>query len=148
MSDQKFWDAALIKTWRTNSTILDAFLLFKALSNKRTYECDPPLKRLPPLGMPYKIHVRVFVHDRLPKINDRLWKQTPDKDVLLLRKLETSSYDTLRTAYNRDTSIDTASEDIKRNKSIITANDSFYKNRNSATDWKTVKGPVKIQRLR
>jgi hypothetical protein len=54
MSDQKNWDAALIKTWRTNANVGDAHKLFTTLSGKYTTDCDPPLKRIHPkdfLGM-------------------------------------------------------------------------------------------------
>lgn len=148
MSDQKCWDAALIKIWRTNGLIVDALALFTALTNKHIDECDPPLKRLPPPGMPYKIHVRVFVYGRLPKINDRLWAQTPDKDVLLLRKLETSSYDTLSSEYNRDPGLDSARKHINRSLARIEAETNSYRDRNSDTDWGTVKAHTKKQRRR
>ena len=94
MSDQKNWDAAVISTWRRAGSVMDAMILFKALSGKQTDQCDPPLKRLPLVNYPWKIGIRIFVANHLSKISKRLWEQTPDKDILLLRKLETSSYDT------------------------------------------------------
>ena len=55
MSDQKNWDAALIKTWRTNANVGDALKLFAALSGKYVTDCDPPLKRIPPIGLPWYV---------------------------------------------------------------------------------------------
>lgn len=145
-SDQKCWDAALIKIWRTSGTLLDAMSLFTTLTGKRTDECDPPLKRLPRPGMPFRIKVRVFTSSYLPKINDRLWAQDPDKDVLLLRKLETSAYDTAKTDLKRDYELINAQRKIKADHEHIKLNNDHYLDRNNATDWNVVKGPVRIGR--
>ena len=88
MSDQKNWDAAVIRTWRRSGSLQDAILLFRDLSGKQATDCDPPLKRFPPYGFSWKVGMRVFVASHLSKISKRLWEQTPDKDLLLLRKLE------------------------------------------------------------
>jgi hypothetical protein len=69
MSDQKNWDAALIKTWRTNANVGDTMKLFTALSGKYVTDCDPPLKRIPPIGLPWYVGVRVFAAAHLPKIS-------------------------------------------------------------------------------
>lgn len=148
MSDQKSWDAALIKTWRTSSTLHDAMSLFTALTGKLTKDCDPPLKRLPPSYLPFKWSVRVFVYSYLPKINDRLLKQDPAKDVLLLRKLETSSYDTLDKPFNRDLEIKEMRQMIRKNEGIINLVNDRYRSRNQKTDWGVVKGPSRIKRKR
>jgi hypothetical protein len=47
MSDQKNWDAAVIKIWRNNGCISDAKSLFFKLGGKRITECDPPLNESP-----------------------------------------------------------------------------------------------------
>ena len=61
MSDQKNWDAAVISTWRRAGSVQDAVLLFRDLSGKQLTDCDPPLKRIPKMGYPWKIGIRVFV---------------------------------------------------------------------------------------
>ena len=77
MSDQKNWDAALIKTWRLAGSIGDVYALFSAIAGKRTDACDPPLKRMPPKHIPWGVGVRVFVAEHLSKISNRLWDQPP-----------------------------------------------------------------------
>jgi hypothetical protein len=139
MNDQKNWDAALIKTWRLAGTVGDAYVLFNALSGKKTNECDPPLKRLPPSYLSWKVGVRVFVANYLSKISKRLWDQTPDKDILLLRKLETSAYDTESEAMHAD-------KDLKREQKMFRVGierraltTSRISNRNRNTDWSVTK---------
>jgi hypothetical protein len=140
MSDQKNWDAALIKTWRLAGNIGDVYALFKAISGKRTDECDPPLKRMPPSNIPWKIGVRVFVADHLSKISNRLWDQPPEKDILLLRKLETSSYDTEAQKMHADSALNAEKRQLKNNRERRTLTTSRISNRNQATDWNVVKG--------
>lgn len=147
-SDQKYWDAALIKTWRTSGTLWNAMSLFTTLTGKKTSECDPPLKRTPRPGMPFRIKVRVFVSSYLPKISDWLWRQGPDKDVLLLRKLETSAYDTATTNINRDLELIDAQKNVKEDRERIKLNNTQYINRNNATDWNVVKGRNSVRRLK
>ena len=148
--EQKCWDAALIKIWRTQGTIHDAMSLFTALTGKLTDQCDPPLKRVPRDGMPFKIGIRVFVASYLPKINDRLWNQPPDKDVLLLRKLQTSNYDTIKNAPidQAERELIRAKRDTRKNHETIALNTASYYGRNSATDWNVNKGPVRVRAKR
>jgi len=150
MSDQKNWDAALIKTWRLGGNIGDVYVLFKSLSGKRTDECDPPLKRMPAPGIPWKIGVRVFVAQYLPKISARLWEQTPDKDILLLRKLETSQYDTLKARMHDEGQAERASliNNVKSNRKRIGMNTLNNSIRNQATDWHVTKGPSSSTRMK
>jgi hypothetical protein len=145
MSDQKNWDASVIKTWRTNGNIVDAMSLFKALSGKQTDQCDPPLKRLPPSNYPWKVSMKVFVADHLSKISKRLWEQTPDKDILLLRKLETSPYDTEQEKI-LDRDLINARRQTHTNRKRNGMNTLSASNRNQATDWGVTKGSVKIRR--
>lgn len=148
MSDQKNWDAALIKTWRLAGSIGDVYALFRAIAGKRTDECDPPLKRMPPKHIPWKIGVRVFVAEHLSKISNRLWDQPPEKDILLLRKLETSSYDTETEKIHRDSELEAQRKMVRENRerqSLITTNIS---NRNHSTDWGVTKGPSRVRRVR
>jgi hypothetical protein len=147
MSDQKNWDAALIKTWRTHGNVIDAMVLFKAIAGKQTDECDPPLKRLPPVNFPWKVGMRVFVANHLSKISKRLWDQTPDKDILLLRKLETSSYDTEKDIIDDLNLARERGQDI-RNRKKVAMSVLEYSNRNQATDWGITKGPSRIRAKR
>jgi hypothetical protein len=140
MSDQKNWDAALIKTWRKAGSVGDVFALFNSLAGKRTDQCDPPLKRLPNQNFPWKVGVRVFVANHLSKISNRLWDQPPEKDILLLRKLETSSYDTEVERMHADSALNAEKRQVKNNKERRTLTTSRISNRNQATDWNVVKG--------
>jgi hypothetical protein len=147
MSDQKNWDAAVIRTWRRSGSVQDAILLFRDLSGKQTADCDPPLKRLPPNGFLWKVGIRVFVANHLSKISKRLWEQTPDKDILLLRKLETSSYDTEADIIN---DLDLARERSQdyRNRKKVAMSSLEYSNRNQATNWGVTKGAARIRMKR
>jgi hypothetical protein len=139
MSDQKNWDAALIKTWRLAGSVGDVFVLFKALSGKRSDECDPPLKRMPRANYPWRIDVRVFVADHLSKISKRMWEQPPEKDILLLRKLETSSYDTEGEKMHVDKELEEQRKMVRENRERRTLTTTRISNRNHNTDWNVVK---------
>jgi hypothetical protein len=139
MSDQKNWDAALIKTWRLAGSIGDVYALFKAISGKRTDECDPPLKRMPHPGIPWKVGVRVFVANNLSKISARLWDQPPEKDILLLRKLETSSYDTEKEKMHIDKELAGEQKMFKQNRERRTLTTTRISDRNKSTDWNVTK---------
>lgn len=147
MSDQKNWDAAVIKIWRNAGSVFDAMTLFTALSGKRLTDIDPPLKRIPPVPYPWKIGMRVFVANHLSKISKRLWEQTPDKDILLLRKLETSSYDTEKDFIRDNERANAIVQTHKDNARIRIVADKFGA-RNNATDWGVNKGAVKARRAR
>lgn len=148
MSDQKNWDAALIKTWRSAGSIKDVYVLFLAISGKRVDACDPPLKRLPPGNIPWGIGVRVFVANHLSKISNRLWDQPPEKDILLLRKLETSSYDTEAEKMHIDSELDAEKRKVRKSIKIRTLSTTNIANRNHDTDWSVNKGPSRVRRAR
>ena len=97
--------------------------------------------------MPFKIGIRVFVASYLPKINERLWSQSPDKDVLLLRKLQTSNYDTIKNAPIDDAERELilAKQETRKNHEKISLSAEQYYGRNSATDWNVTKGPVRTR---
>ena len=147
MSDQKNWDAAVISTWRRAGSVQDAVLLFRDLSGKQLTDCDPPLKRTPPNSYPWKIGIRVFVANYLSKISKRLWDQTPDKDILLLRKLETSSYDTEKGIIN-DLDLAKERQQDNRNRKKVAMSALEYSNRNQSTDWNVTKGPSRVRMKR
>ncbi len=147
MSDQKNWDAAVISTWRRAGSVFDAMVLFKSLAGKQVDQCDPPLKRIPPAGYYWKVGIRVFVADRLSKISKRLWEQTPDKDILLLRKLETSSYDTEKDVIS-DLELQRERGQDYRNRKKVAMSMLEYSNRNQATNWGVTKGAARIRMKR
>lgn len=147
MSNQKKWDAAVIKTWRNAGSVLDAITLFTALSGKRLEEIDPPLKRTPPVPYPWKLGIRVFVANHLSKISKRLWEQDPSKDLLLLRKLETSAYDTEKEVV-RDNALNQERNQHRRNLQVIKMTGTNISNKNQSTDWNVNKGPSRIRRVR
>jgi len=124
---------------------MDAMILFTALSGKNVMDCEPSLKRTPPVPYPWKIGIRVFVANHLSKISKRLWEQTPDKDILLLRKLETSSYDTEKDIIN-DLSLARERSQDSRNRKKVSMSALEYSNRNQATDWGVNKGSIRIRR--
>ena len=136
---QEYWDACLIKTWRNNGQILDAIKMFRSIVGKDHWELDSPLLRTPPKGMPWGLKVRVYVAAHLEKISNRLWEQPPEKDVLLLKKLQTSKYDTT-TITNKDNEMNNERQRYERNRIKVGMSTLAAVTRNSSTDWKVVKG--------
>ena len=147
MSDQKNWDAAVIKTWRNAGTVFDAMVLFKALSGKKLEDIDPPLKRIPPTPYPWKMGIRIFVANHLSKINKRLWEQDPSKDILLLRKLETSPYDTEKDVV-RDNELERERAQYIRNRKKVAMSTLAVSNQGYDTNWNVNKGPSRIRRVK
>jgi hypothetical protein len=139
MSDQKNWDAVMIKIWRNNGTLMDAMFLFNRILGKRATDCDPPLKRFPPGGFPWKVGVKVFVSSYLPKISTWLWDHDADRDIDLLRKLEGSNYDCMEKA-RADAEHQKAYKETATNKKKIAMAHLAYTNRNNDTNWNIVKG--------
>jgi hypothetical protein len=142
---QEYWDACLIRSWRRQLSLLDAMSMFLSLTGKRIDECE--LLRVPLDNIPWRVGVRVFTAYHLPKINDRLWDQDPEKDLALLRKLQKSKYNTEKTEYRTNADRDLANERVKnrrnRMKNTYSLNEAI--NRNSATDWNVTKGAAKIR---
>lgn len=142
---QEYWDACLIRSWRRQLCLLDAMSMFLSLTGKRTDECE--LLRVPLDNIPWKTGVRVFTAYHLPKINDKLWDQEPEKDIDLLRKLQKSKYSTEKTPYRTNADRDLANERAKtrrnREKNTYSLNEAC--SRNAATDWNVTKGAAKIR---
>jgi hypothetical protein len=142
---QEYWDACLIRSWRRQLNLIDAMSMFLSLTGKRIDECE--LLRVPLDNIPWRVGVRVFTAYHLPKINDRLWDQDPEKDLALLRKLQKSKYNTEKTEYRTNADRDLANERVKnrrnRMKNTYSLNEAI--NRNSATDWNVTKGAAKIR---
>lgn len=149
---QEYWDVCLIKTWRQFGRYGDAVNMFLAITGidlMRHHEARTIL-RTPKKFFPYGTGVRVFASEYLPKINDWLLDHPPEKDVLLLRKLSKSKYDTEDKAYQTEMQTSTKSEyhQLQRNRLKVGMSDIEKSNRNQSTDWNVVKGPVRIKRRR
>lgn len=142
---QEYWDACLIRAWRNHLQLMDAMSMFYSITGKRVDECE--LLRLPKEGLPWKTSARVFAAYYLPKINDRLWDQEPEKDVALLRKLSKSKYNTEEKPYR--TSADRELSNAKRKHRVDQQKKEFttrvVANRNSATDWGITKGKARTR---
>jgi hypothetical protein len=142
---QEYWDACLIRSWRRQLCLLDAMSMFLSLTGKRIDECE--LLRVPAINTPWKTGVRVFTAYYLPKINDRLWEQAPEKDLALLRKLQKSKYSTEKTQYRTNADRDLASAQAKnrRNKQVAELSLTKAIDRNAATDWNVTKGKARVR---
>lgn len=93
--------------------------------------------------MPWTLFVRPFVAAHLEKISNRLWDQPPEKDVLLLKKLQSSSYTTTAANTNQDKEMNNQRAQYKRSRLKVGMHALAVSERNSATDWNVVKGPVR-----
>jgi hypothetical protein len=142
---QEYWDACLIKTWRNDGKLFDAFYLFTSITGKKTNEIDPPLLRLPGEGVPWRLPARAYMAAYLEKISKRLWEQPPEKDVLLLKKLQTSKYTTTNQNTNRDNELETEKRAYKSNRNRNAMSALEHSNRNQATNWNVTKGPTNVR---
>lgn len=141
---QEYWDACLIRTWRQHGSFLDAVSMFRSITGidlLKDYETRTIL-RTPRKYFPAHTGVRIFVAQYLPKISERLFAQPPEKDVLLLRKLSTSTYDVEDKAYTTYAEQELANENrkLRRNRLKVGMSTLSVLNRNSSTDWNVVKG--------
>lgn len=141
-TDQEYWDACLIKTWRNDGCFLDAMQMFKSITGRLVFDTarEEPLLRLPHKGAPLKLRVRPYMAQYLEKISKRLWEQTPDKDVALLKKLQTSKYTTTEQATNPDKDMNRERERTSTNRKRMAMNSLQRSVRNQATDWGVTKG--------
>lgn len=139
-TNQEYWDASLIRTWRNAGTVMDAIRMYQSITKTDFVNDVPSLKRVPKLGYPWKMGIRTFVASYLSKISNRLWDQPQEKDVLLLRKLKTSSYDTDVSA-TPDSELQKEQRASKVNNKKMEFANAKYKQRNSSTDWNVNKGP-------
>lgn len=137
---QEYWDACLIRTWRQSGSVLDAMKMFESITKIRMEDVEPKLLRIPRVGFPWKIGIRVFVAEHLSKISARLWDQPPEKDVALLKKLKDSKYDTEKDTIH---SADFKNEIRKtlQNKKQMELLSKNISERNKDTDWGTMKTP-------
>ena len=156
---QALWDAHLIRAWRKFHTLghlMHAFAQSQGANTKGfwmrefTDEWRAKLKRFVPVGLHPSIQTRVFTDSFLPKIHNYLLEHSPEHDVRLLMRLQTSDYDTLRRAVPSAVanekkrlarSIRNATETIKLSAHI-------YSERNSGTNGNVVKGSVRRHALK
>ena len=141
-TQQEYWDACLIRTWRKAGTVADAVRMFFSITNKKLHECDPALLRIPKEGFPWKIGIRVFVSNHLSKISKRLWDQPPERDIALLQKLKSSRYDTEENNIV-DSAHRTEIRKLHRNQASQSLTTHLISERNHGTNWNVVKGPRK-----
>ena len=137
-SEQSYWDACLIKTWRQARPLFVAIDMFESITGKKVGDCS--LLRFPPKTYPRKIGARVFVANRLSKLGDRLWKTRPETDAQLLRSLSKSNYDTAASNEIADT-MQALRKRTHRGETEVRVNTKIYSERNHSTDWNVVKGP-------
>ena len=137
---QEYWDACLIRTWRKHGTLQDVFSLFLSVTGQKATEVG--VLRIPNKGIPWSMDVRIFVAEYLPKINDWLWDKPPEKDVVLLKKLSASKYNTLDKAFktNMEKELQKEQTNIILNRKIRTLTTIRISERNQATDWGVTKG--------
>lgn len=147
---QELWDTVLVETWRRFGTIHDALDVWEGQTGQKLWDLEPRLLRTPRQGMPWKIGMRVFVAQHLPKISDRLWSQPPERDAALIAKLQTSSYNTSATALRTDDTRDlqNASRATKIAESRLVADRVLWQLRQKDGDGTTVKANVPRRRLR
>ena len=145
-TDQEYWDACLIKTWRNDGCFLDAIQMFKSITGRLVFGREEPLLRTPLEGVPLKIRVRPYVAQHLEKISRRLWDYAPEHDVALLKKLQTSKYTTTEQATNPDKEMNNERNRTLTNRKRMAMNSLQRSVRNQATDWGVTKGAVRIRR--
>ena len=140
---QEYWDACLIRGFRNFSTVLDVLIMYKSI----TGDFPKDLLRVPPMYL-NKTGIRVFMANRLPKINDWLHDHEPSQDVVLLRKLKNSKYDITDENVVRDMELQKERKHDRTNRKQLENNAVLYSKRNQATDWNVNKGPSRIRRSR
>ena len=138
---QLAWDRALIETWRKAGSLLNAVWRWEEKTGLRFSDHIDQIKRTPTKIMPWKIGVRVFVAGYLPKINDRMWDQKPERDEALIQKLQTTNYDTQKrqTRTEQDRAIQREAYATKKSTEITKLDITKYMQRNDDTNWKVVK---------
>lgn len=141
-TDQEYWDACLIRTWRNFGSMGQAYAMFHSITNEWPEKVQPRLLRIPKEFLPNKVGVRFFCASYLPKINDFLCDKPKEKDVELLRALKNSNMDTLdkRLKSNSDKELDNLRAKISYSRTKMAGNTISYSIRNHDTDWNVTKG--------
>lgn len=140
-TNQEYWDACLIRCWRQSAKIADAINMWESITkiSFNDENIKASLLRTPRPGFPWLVSVRVFVAEHLPKINDRLWDQPQEKDVMLLKALKNSQYTTQKDSSAFIKEMRSEQKRTKKNHAAITFENNNYKKRNRSTDWNVVK---------
>ena len=136
---QEYWDACLIKTWRNDGKLIDAYQMFYSITGETVFNREPPLLRTPKENVTKKLAMRVYAAQFLEKISKRLWEQKPDKDVLLLKKLQTSKYTTSQDKTNLDKELINVRAQHIADRKRVAMNHLQYQVRNQKTDWRVTK---------
>jgi hypothetical protein len=134
---QKLWDACLIKSWRQFFTLYQAYNMFYSIAAKSVHDFD--ILRKPSPSTPWKVGVRMFVAQRLPKINEKLHKLSPENDIKLLNVLQKTKYTTATQDLNVDNERKNARLKHKNDLAFVDLNTTKYYDRNASTNWSTVK---------
>ena len=138
-TDQEYWDACLIKTWRNDGKLEDAYKMFTSVTGRFVFDREEPLLRTPRLNVPWKLSIRPYVAQHLEKISRRLWDYAPEHDVALLKKLQTSKYDTTKQATDPDKEMNNARNRDRNDRRRLAMNSLQHSVRNQATDWGVTK---------
>ena len=141
-TDQEYWDACLIRGWRNFYSLSQTYNIFHSITGKLPWKIEPRMKRFPRSAIPGGVGVRVYMSSYLPKINDRLLAQDPEKDVALLKKLSTSDYDTVEVRIH-DRELEREKQMLYTNRKRVGMNTLNASVRNRDTDWSVVKGNVR-----
>lgn len=134
---QRVWDTILLQSWRSDLKLQGAVNEFRRVTGEKI--TDHKLRRIPPLGFPWYVSVRVFVAERLEKISNRMWSMPPERDAALVDKLQGSTYDTADQRLNPDAESAKEKRWTAKNRQKVTLETTNYAKRNKKTDWSTVK---------
>lgn len=137
---QEYWDACLIRTWRQSGNLWDTLSMFTSITGNRLEDFEPALLRTPKLGFPWSVGVKVFVASHLSKISKRLWDQSPEKDIVLLRKLKDSKYDTEKDVI-QDNALQAERARLRVGRMKQEYSTTLISQRNHGTNGNVVKGP-------
>ena len=146
-TDQEYWDACLIKTWRNDGKLEDAYKMFTSITGRFVFDREEPLLRTPRLNVPWKLSIRPYVAQHLEKISRRLWDYAPEHDVALLKKLQTSKYTTTEQATDPDKEMNNERHRTSTNRKRMAMNALQRSVRNQATDWGVTKGTGRGSRV-
>jgi len=141
MNTQRIWDECLIAAWRSDGAVLYAVNEWQRITGLSFEEHQPSLRRVPHLGYPWKIRVRVFAAQHLDKISDRMWDQPPERDAALIDKLQTSTYTTQRAVIQSEAVRELQSERrrLNKNRATMALDIHNHSDRNHNTDWGVTK---------
>jgi hypothetical protein len=122
--------------------MVDLNKMFHSITGKWPEEVEPRLLRTPRTWLPRTTGVRYYAAHFLPKINDRLLAQSPEKDVAMLRKLQESKYDTEVVVKSEgERSRDYVRKVSLQDKRLREFKTTMISKANDDTDWHVIKAP-------